>query len=197
MLMNAHRATRAVCYCVTDACITDTHKNSWIHQSTTNHSQNSLPSPCFLCGTALARLLPHSCFCYLFLLQLSRLSSFLCLAAQIQVSFFCCCFFKGHHLMSVCDIRAIWSNLTMLLFLVDISVTSQLSKLPVGTLSLWKAMLISYQWVSYHKHTPPPFDYFCNNEGWREVPQADMRTKRIEIKMSLLWLWETSRSNKV
>lgn len=111
--------------------------------------------------------------------------------------FFVVVFFKGHHLMSVCDIRAIWSNLTMLLLLVDISVTSQLSKLPVGTLSLWKAMLISYQWVSYHKHTPPPFDYFCNNEGWREVPQADTRTKRIEIKISLLWLWETSRSNKV
>lgn len=181
-----HTEQQELCVIVWLMPVSQTHKNSWIHQSTTNHSQNSLPSPCFLCGTALARLLPHSCFCYLFLLQLSRLSSFLCLAAQIQVGFFLLLFFfKGHHLMSVCDIRAIWSNLTMLLFLVDISVTSQLSKLPVGTLSLWKAMLISYQWVSYHKHAPPPFDYFCNNEGWREVPQADTRTKRIEIKMSL------------
>lgn len=88
-----HTEQQELCVIVWLMPVSQTHKNSWIHQSTTNHSQNSLPSPCYLCGTALARLLPHSCFCYLFLLQLSRLSSFLCLAAQIQVGFLLLLFF--------------------------------------------------------------------------------------------------------
>lgn len=181
MLMIAHRATRAVCYCVTDACLTDTQK--LLNPSVHNQLQPKLSTitlfPLWDCAGSAA-----STFLFLLFVSASAQQTVvISLLSCANSSWFFVVVVFLKLLMSVCDIRAIWSNL--LLFLVDISVTSQLSKLPVGTLSPWKAMLISYQWVSYHKHTPQPFDYFCNNEGWREVPQTDTRTKRIEIKMSL------------